>query len=366
MAVDLIPNKMPVLLIVDDNATNLQVLGSILREYTVKIAVAQSGEAALNLVNKVNPDLVLLDIMMPEMDGYEVCSTLQSQPETSEIPVIFLSAKNETEDIVRGFQTGGVDYLTKPFQKEELVTRVKNHLNLKFARDDLKALNEFKDRMISVIGHDLRNPVGTIKMALNFLIHQAPDPDSEEYQQTLKILFNSVDESLILLENILCWSRSQSGVIEVNKEEVAVDAVLRETGKLLQSQADVKNVEFKVDTPENLTAQIDPNILATVLRNLTSNAIKFTKSGGHVTLSAALENGGIRIMVQDDGIGMSEEQVQKIYSNETFSTKGTGGEAGTGFGLALTMDFIQRCEGELHVESEKGKGSTFWFDIPAA
>ncbi|MBN2635389.1 MAG: response regulator, partial [Prolixibacteraceae bacterium] len=161
----------PTVLIVDDNSNNVKIIAITLRELNYKLVIATSGQSAIDMVDKTRPDLVLLDIMMPGMDGYETCEIIKSKKENENLPIIFLTALNDKSNIIRGFEVGGVDYITKPFNKEELISRVKTHLELKFTQDELQKtsdylynLNSLKDKMFSVIGHDLRSPLGSVKM----------------------------------------------------------------------------------------------------------------------------------------------------------------------------------------------------------
>src|SRR4030043_1705809 len=150
--------KKPMILIVDDVPKNLQLLGTLLREIDCDITVAMNGQQALETVPKVSPDLILLDVVMPEMNGFEVCKKLKSLPKTKDIPVIFLTAKTETKDIVKGFELGAVDYITKPFIGSGLIARVNTHLSLRHTQEELRQANATKDKFFSLIAHDLRTP----------------------------------------------------------------------------------------------------------------------------------------------------------------------------------------------------------------
>jgi len=203
------------ILLVDDSVQNLRLLGNMLREKNYQIALAQNGKEGLQLAHKILPDLILLDIMMPELDGYEVCDKLKKDEAAKDIPVIFLTAKTSNDDIIKGFRTGGVDYITKPFNKEELFMRIKTHLDLKRAHDkiskqaeSLRELNATKDKMFSVISHDLRAPLGGIKSMLD-LIYEDQSENKQISKQSLDSLKNAADRPYYLLETLWYWSRRQ-------------------------------------------------------------------------------------------------------------------------------------------------------------
>ena len=363
------------ILIVDDNKQNLQILGNILHMKGYQIAMAKDGPGALKIVGSTKPDLILLDIMMPGMDGYEVCEKLKTNAETKNIPVIFLTAKTETEDIVNGFVKGGVDYITKPFQKEELLVRINTHIQLKHSQDiikkqaeELKEMNEAKDHMFSIIGHDLRGPLSYMKSIVDILAQQDHDLDEETLQQNISSLKQNTDQTFNLLENLLYWSRTQRGIMISEPEDFELQDIIEETLPLVQGSAASKNISIQSQKTINLEVYADPNMVKTILRNLLANAIKFTHSGGNITINAEeKEDAMIAISVTDNGVGMSEDEKNKIFQSNQFFTKyGTNNEKGSGLGLALCKDFAGKNKGDIYVNSQEGKGSTFTFTLPKA
>ena len=202
-------------LVVDDNPKNVQIIALLLREQKYKIIIAVNGLSAIDLVERARPDLILMDVMMPGMDGFEACMIIKTKTENENIPVIFLTALSEKINIVKGFEAGGVDYITKPFNKEELISRIKTHLELKFARDEMQKmtnhlveLNSIKDKMFSVIGHDLRSPLGSIKMTLDFLRSDSGQHYKiEDFRNSVNLLAQTTDEVFGLLENLLGWAK---------------------------------------------------------------------------------------------------------------------------------------------------------------
>lgn len=361
----------PTILIVDDNPNNIKIVALILRSLQYKIVIATNGEQAIELVDQTRPDLILLDIMMPKMDGFEACAIIKAKEENANVPVIFITALNDPESLVKGFKAGGVDYITKPFNKDELVSRVKTHLDLKQTRDRLEKttqhlteLNTLKDKMFSVIGHDLRSPLSSVKMTLEFLskiINAKDDPVAEN----INIMLKTTDEVFGLLENLLGWAKSQSGNLSINKEELQISDVVNSVYLLNKGNLELKKISFKTDIDDSDKVYADMSMMKVVLRNLVSNAIKFTPDEGTITVSTKAKEGKTIVTVADSGIGISEEDLPKVLNPKTHhTTYGTNREAGSGLGLTLCKDFVEKNDGAIWVESELGKGSCFFIEMP--
>jgi two-component system, sensor histidine kinase and response regulator len=361
------------ILLIDDSIQNLKLLGNMLREKKYQIALAKNGIEGLKLVQKLMPDLILLDIMMPELDGFEVCKKIKEDVQTQDIPVIFLTAKTSNEDLVKGFQIGGVDYITKPFNKEELFMRIKTHLDLKKAHDKislqaktLEELNATKDKMFSVISHDLRAPLGGIKSMLD-LIYEGHSNHKSISPKSLDSLKNAADQTYNLLENLLYWSRSQRGNLVNNPEQTNLYDLIVENIELLKSMARNKDIEIVNNVDEDVTAFADRNMIKTVIRNLIINAIKFTDAKGSITINSEEKDDYVKTSITDTGIGIKKSTLEKILNNrDYYTTFGTNREKGSGLGLNLCLDFIERNDGELFIDSEYGKGSTFSFVLPTS
>lgn len=364
-------NEEAKILLIDDSVQNLRLLGNMLREKNYQIALAQSGKEGLQLAARIQPDLILLDIMMPELDGYEVCKKLKEDSNTRHIPVIFLTAKTSNEDVVNGFQLGGVDYITKPFNKQELFMRIKTHLELKQARDKisrqaetLRELNATKDKMFSVISHDLRAPLGGIKSMLD-LMYEDQQQNRQISSRSLDSLKNAADQTYNLLENLLFWSRSQRGRLVNDPEKINIYDLIVENLELLQTMSDNKKLEIDNRVDKDASAVGDRNMIKTVLRNLINNAIKFTHEKGRITLDYEVRDGMAEVSVSDTGTGIQKQNLEKILNmKEYYTTFGTRREKGSGLGLNLCIDFIRRNNGELYIDSEYGKGSMFTFTLP--
>ncbi len=360
-------------LIVDDNSKNLQILADILRSRNFKVATAKDGFKALKFIDKMEPDIILLDIMMPEMDGFEVSRRLKSKEATKDIPIIFISALNGTSDKVKGFRAGGVDYITKPFQEEEVFARVNAHLKLKLAREELKTANELlrtanttKDKMFSIIAHDLRGPIGSLSQGLDILVDH-PDMIGTDEQKSdfMKELKSSAKGASLLLENLLCWARNQRCEIEYHPANIKLNPIIKNNINLLSGIAKDKTISLFSELKESLCVYADEDMIMTVVRNLISNALKFTPENGQVKVDAVSKDDFVEISVTDTGIGISENDTEKLFSpDEHFTTYGTRNEKGSGLGLLLCKDFVEKNSGKIWVETKEGKGSKFKFTLP--
>jgi signal transduction histidine kinase len=358
------------ILIVDDTPKNIQVVASILKELGYQVAFARDGQTALSTAKSAKFDLILLDIMMPEMDGYEVCQHLKTDSRTADIPIIFLTAKTESDNIVKGFEVGGVDYVTKPFNSAELVARVKTHLELRQAREALKKseqqlreLNAAKDKFFSIIAHDLKNPFAALLGCADLLVQSEPlTEDQKDLAETINM---ASQQAYDLLQNLLKWSRSQLGHLSCEPESFDICAAVNKTMLLLKNNADNKNIRLISEIEENTLVFADPDMTITIVRNLISNAVKYTSSGGSITVSAKDQGNAWEISVSDTGVGITPEDIKKLFRIDVkHSTHGTAKEEGTGLGLNLCKEFAEKSGGKIGVQSEVGKGSRFYFTLP--
>lgn len=362
------------ILIVDDKQENLQVLGSILMNEKYKISVAKNGLEALKVVNNVVPDIILLDIMMPELDGFETCKRLKDSPETRHIPIIFLTAKIESEDIVKGFELGAVDYVTKPFKAKELLVRVNTHLDLKHSHERirkneqlLREANAAKDRFFSIISRDLKDPFNTLVGFSQLLLSNVDKYPPEKIKEIGQYLFDSTVQASNLLENLIQWARSQTGIIQWNPGKIELYKVINQNIELLKDSAKKKNIRIKSEIGKGIFVYADENMVNTVLRNLISNAIKYSEDKGDVLITSQDAGDAVEITVSDKGTGIKEEDLEKLFRIDIrFSTKGTGGEEGSGLGLILCKKFIEKNGGEIWVKSENDSGSKFKFTLPGS
>ena len=361
------------ILIVDDVMSNVLLLKVLLTNEKFAIATASNGRQALEQVEKENPDLVLLDVMMPDMSGFEVAQHLKSNPNTADIPIIFLTALNSTADIVKGFQVGANDFISKPFNKEELIIRVTHQISLVAAKrlilsktEELQRTIAGRDKLYSVIAHDLRSPMGSIKMVLNMLILNLPSEKiGAEMYELLTMANQTTEDVFSLLDNLLKWTKSQIGKLNVVYQDVDLVEVTDGVIEIFSMVASLKKIRIHEMKPEKMMDNADIDMLKTVVRNLLSNAIKFSKENSEVLVKMEEVDGMAVVSVQDYGCGISEEGQKKLLHTDThFSTFGTNNEEGSGLGLLLCKDFVVKNGGKLWFTSKEGEGSIFSFSIP--
>lgn len=361
------------ILIVDDVMSNVLLLKVLLTNEKFAIATASNGRQALEQVEKENPDLVLLDVMMPDMSGFEVAQHLKSNPNTADIPIIFLTALNSTADIVKGFQVGANDFISKPFNKEELIIRVTYQISLVAAKrlilsktEELQRTIAGRDKLYSVIAHDLRSPMGSIKMVLNMLILNLPSEKiGAEMYELLTMANQTTEDVFSLLDNLLKWTKSQIGKLNVVYQDVDLVEVTDGVIEIFSMVASLKKIKIREMKPEKMMVNADIDMLKTVVRNLLSNAIKFSKENSEVLVKMEEVDGMAVVSVQDYGCGISEEGQKKLLHTDThFSTFGTNNEEGSGLGLLLCKDFVVKNGGKLWFTSKEGEGSIFSFSIP--
>ncbi len=357
--------KEPNILIVDDNLFNLKVTTSILKDEGYKIGLAQSGIDALKQLEVQIPDLILLDIMMPEMDGIETCRRIKSQSKWREIPIVFLTARTQTDDLVKAFKAGGIDYITKPFQHEELIARVKTHIELYHSKMKINEMIQTRDKLYSIIAHDIKAPFHNIKFTISALKDNYIKPDSREFREVIDHLDASTNDTYDLLDNLLTWTRYQGGIIKLDHNKTDLNILVLETVQVLKPVAENKNITIDLNLFDKCYINVDEATTKTVIRNLLSNAIKFSPEEGIIRVVTRKQNGSLILSVIDQGIGMSEEVIEKIFvQNESYTSNGTNQEKGTGLGFQLIKDFIKLNNGSLKVDSRPKQGTAISVSYP--
>jgi len=515
---NIIPKHEHSILIVDDNSANLELLREILSKEGYFIKLARSGKEALLQISEKSPSLIILDVMMPGMDGFDLCSRIKNNAETKKIPVIFISALEDDESKIKGLQAGAIDFISKPFIHKEVTVRVKNHLeirnmqieleeinnqlkaeiydrqiaekllnesNEKFSkvfsvspyvqiitsiedgkiievndaiytiggytrteaigkttfelsfwlnvatrsefikklstegtvlnyeislrrkngeifdalvsgdfitidekkcifsiihdisnrintekaleesRKNLMALNTTKDKLFSIIAHDLKSPFNSIMGFSELLKKNIHTLDTGKIEEYLDHIYDSSKKTFILIDNLLIWAKAQAGKIEYKPQPTDIEKIFQEITTETESQGRIKNISVSYFQSEKIIIHADINMIKTILRNLIVNAIKFTRPGGKINLFALTRENMAEITVSDNGIGMNPEIAQGLFkSNIHESTTGTANEKGSGLGLQICMEFVERHGGKIWAESEPGLGTEIKFLIP--
>jgi len=356
-------NRNATVLVVDDQERNIQVVGATLTGAGYDVMAAGGGDQALERVAARVPDLVLLDVIMPGMDGFEVCRRLREEFPTEDLPIIFLSAADETEIIVRALEEGGVDYVTKPFNKSELLARVDTHIELKRARDQVRELLEQRESFTEMMAHDLKNPLGGASFSMQMLAEKE-DEIGEKLHKLAVTANDGIGRALKLIEDYLEDVRSSKTDILIKPTRIDLaDCVSQAVDRHL-AMALRKSIVLNWTCPEGeMPAKGDPVAIGRVLDNLLSNALKFSDPESHVWVIADAEQCEVRI--RDQGPGLAEEDFENLFkSYSRLSARPTGGEASTGLGLSIAMRFVKAMDGKLEFNRDYTGGAEFVVSLP--
>ncbi len=357
------------ILVVDDVPDNLDILSNVLSDlYRVQAAI--NGAKALEIAAITPaPDLILLDIMMPEMDGYEVLIRLKSKPSTAQIPVIFLSAKTETADEEKGLNLGALDYITKPFSPAIVLARVKTQLTLynqsralERSYLNLQKLEELRDNLVHMLVHDMRTPLSVMRMSLGMLKDEIADELNNENRLDLENALTGTEKLVEMVNDLLDISRMEAGKMPLNLVSNDVVKIARQAMLRISKLAEKINISLDI-AEEQTIAICDPEIIDRVISNLLHNALKFTPEGGSVSVSIAKLETGVEVAITDSGPGIPEKFQQQIF--EKFGqTEEARKHTSSGLGLTFSKMAVENHGGEIGVESESGNGSRFWFILP--
>jgi two-component system sensor histidine kinase/response regulator len=360
------------ILIVDDVVSNVLLLKILLTNEKFQVCTANCGNMCIEQAKAEKPDLILLDVMMPDISGFDTAVILKKDPETKDIPIIFLTALNNPSDLVHGFQVGASDFLTKPFNKEELVIRVMHQITVVAAKRiiekqnrDLTATISNRDKMYSVIAHDLRSPMASIRMVLNLVVSaMSPDVIGPELFELLDKANRESEEVHDLLDNLLKWTKSQTGRLNVVLQDLDLNDIIPGVVDIFEMIAQTKHIKLSFQgTDVPLVVRADNDMLKTVVRNFMSNAIKFSPENSTIEIMMKPEGDFAKISVRDHGVGIAADRIDSIF-HKGETTYGTGGEEGSGLGLQLCQDFARKNGGDCTVESVEGQGSTFSVLVP--
>ena len=375
----------PVILIIDDNPTNLNVLFEYLEESGFEVSVAQNGRSALEQVAQIHPDLILLDIMMPDLDGFEICRTLKKRVETNDIPIIFMTALTDASDKIKGFLAGGSDYITKPLQYEEVLARITAHLKLRNAEKQKQALQQYieeqkarlveKDRQLAdmiacketfftYIFSDLQPPLNALLGFVRVLLENLEHYGKEQISSDLLRVQAAAERLESQHENLILWSKLQRGGLDFSPGLINIEELVVYNLIFFAPLAKQKQITLQSSVQNVILAHADYEMANAIIRNLLSNALKFTDTGGSVSISALEHDDEVELFISDSGIGMSAEQVHLLLHHRAAYPAGDDEKKRLGLGLILCKSLIERCGGALRIETQLGTGTTFVFTLP--
>ena len=362
------------ILVVDDDRLNVRILSNILKSEGYTLADADSGERALEVYESFHPDLVLLDVMMPGMNGFETCRTLRQRHGSETAPVIFITAKSESDDVVEGLNAGGVDYLPKPFRAKEALARIRTHLYIRLLSEQQKSLvdqlskaNAAKNRFLGMAAHDLRNPLASIRGLAEFLRDGVVGPLSPEQMDLIKTIHEASQGMLDLVNELLDVATIESGELKINLEPHNLTELIEKNITLANIETAKKGTKIVFAAPANPTmVPIDAGKIRQVVANLLSNALKYSPSGSTITVELHHNKGTWAFSVKDQGPGIPENERDKLFKDfGRLSVKTTGGEKSTGLGLAICRKIVDAHRGTITTENLPKRGCEFRVTLPS-
>jgi signal transduction histidine kinase len=360
------------ILIVDDIPSNIQILAEAMRK-DYQIIFATNGEEAIKIaITDPLPDLILLDIMLPDIDGYKVCQHLKNDDKTKEIPIIFITAKSEETDETKGFEFGGVDYIIKPFSIPIVKARVQTHIELKRKRDMLKEmadrleqLNQTKNKFLGIAAHDLRSPLGSVRGFSRLLIDELTGMLSPDQQEFLDIIYQQSKHMLALVDDLLDVAVIESGNLDLRIAKNNIIEMIEKRIRLFQHKLNKKHINLTTKLDSIPEISFDQIRISQVMDNLLSNAIKFSPENGKIDVHVHKLEDRIRIDVIDEGPGIPLEHQPHIFGAfQKFRKKQAGTEKSTGLGLSIVKRIIEAHNGSIRVVSAPDKGTTMSFTLP--
>ena len=373
------------ILIVDDTRENIALLSSMLENKDYDLSAASNGELAIKISKHFKPDLILLDIMMPGIDGFETCRQLKKIPVTQDIPIIFISAKVEMEDILLGFEVGGVDYITKPFVKEEVLARIKSQLHIQNLHQELKsahkisiAASQAKNEFLGKMSHELRTPMHGIISYAQLGISRNQELTPEKNLRFFTNIKDSADRLLLLLNDLLDLQKIESGKMDMHFLPYSIYHIAQQC--IIEQEARLNELNIQVCLSSDSYKDIivcDPERINQVISNLLSNAIKYSSSGNTIDINVYLEDiineqGETEkvnsLSIKDQGIGIPEHELSKIFNPFTQSSNSVKTVKSTGLGLSICKQIIEAHKGKIWAENVTQQtivhGAIFKFYIP--
>lgn len=360
------------ILVVDDIAPNIRLVAGLLAPEGYEVSFANSGKKALEQVFANDFDLILLDIMMPDMDGIAVCKAIKENPEKSDIPIIFLTGKTDEISIAAAFEAGGVDYLYKPFNPVELVARVKTHLELKRARDVINQTNQeleqalkLKNQFLGMASHDLKNPLGSVHGSVKLIRRDEATRLSAKSERYLDSIQDMSQRMLELIDTFLDKAALELGRIQLKPRYGDIMETFKPLVDQYRALAAAKKQTLSLHAPAEIWMSADKHRFGQIFDNLLSNAVKYSPLGAAIAVTILDEKDWIELRVRDEGPGFTPEDKTRLFGYfQRLGAQPTGNESSTGIGLALTRQIVLLHQGEIRLESEPGQGATFIVVLP--
>lgn len=357
------------IMVVDDSELNLMMMESFIDPMGHTVMTAKNGREALEKINAELPDLVLLDVMMPEMDGFEVCRRLKSNDRTRHIPVIIITALDKVEDNVIGIEAGADDFLTRPFEQKILFARMKALLQTKELNDEIKRLEQLKEDLTRMIVHDLRTPVSSIKMSLE-LLRDTISPSDPKTQELFSIATSAASDALILINNVLDISKLETKNMELHKEDTSLLELIQEACNKVRPLTYHNRLNLNLQTHHaEIYIEVDRVLIERVMTNLLSNAIKFADPNTDIIIEAEqYQDGHVEIGVINQGVDIPPESQQLIFEKfgQAAQTKDKN-KLGTGLGLNFCKLVVEAHQGSIRVISPPmhyRHGAAFYIHLP--
>ncbi len=356
------------ILIVDDDRLSIRILGGILKTAGYVSSEAHTGEGALVTYKTFCPDLILMDVLMPGIDGFETCRRLKQTFGEKSAPVIFITAKTESEDVVKGLSAGGVDYLPKPFKPKEVLARIRSHLQSQALLEQLTKANTAKNRFLGMAAHDLRNPLASIRGIAEFLREGAVGPLNADHLDMVETIHGASQAMLVMVNELLDVATIESGELKLNIETHNLGDLVTKSVTLTNMEAAKKKTHVAFAAPAApITPPIDAAKMKQVIDNLLSNAVKYSPPGSAITVFATTDStaGTCSVAVRDQGPGIPDSERDKLFKDfGRLSSKPTGGEKSTGLGLAIVRKIVEAHSGTITAENLPAGGCEFRFTIP--
>lgn len=364
-------------LIVDDNLANVKILSAVLEKANYNIISVDSGERCIEILQDKEVDIILMDVMLPGLSGFEVTELIYKQG-FNNIPILYISSLNDVESTVKGFEAGGVDFITKPFYKEEVLARLENHLKIKALEKErierirtlksreveLSLLNKQNEDLVRMVSHDIRNPLTGIIGLLNIM--KEDDMPKEELHEMINIMLKSSAELMQLVKDVLDKEQTNSIISQLDLKHDDINLTIKKLIELNNSKALLKKISLNFEiNSKRIAFKHDIHKMEIVLNNLISNALRFSTTNGRVEIETIDKEDIVCINITDTGIGIPDEMIERfiIPSSRDAEIKQSN-ETGSGLGLEIVLDFIQLHKGKIWVESKDYVGTTFFIELP--